>query len=190
MQSELQSGRTQVVAVRPDPSSRQIDVTLIGARLTPTALSAVQARLGSAGLEHARLTVHQAEDQKVDVAALRTDLLADFYRQSQLQLAERERSIAALRSELAQRDSWQAAALDIATELKAQLPQCGQVLAGQAWRTVDGEAPKAVPFVSARCGKAVKPAEHARIERWLQARAHAGEVRLQLEFDGTRRKLR
>lgn len=188
VQAELQNGRTQVVAVHPDGAARRIDVTLIGARFAPDALRAVQAKLAAAGLEQTRLVVHQAENQKIDVAALKTDLLADVYRQSQAQLAERERSIADLRATLQERDAWRATARDIAAELSAQLPECGAALAGESWRTGADGAQERVPFLSARCAKPVSRAARERIERWLRVRAHASEVRLQLDFGRAARR--
>ena len=192
VRQEFGTGTTHVVDTRLDPLRRQIELTLIGARMPQSAIDAIGKRLPQAGLAGASLEVHQAEDSKVDVGLLKADILADIFRDTQQGLRERDASIAALQGELAQErakhDSWRQTAADVAAEFAAQFPLCGDLLMGRALAaTPDAKPGDEVPTLSATCRTALKPAEVERAQAWLVTRTKSPGARLLLTVPPRRR---
>ena len=192
VRQEFGNGATHVVDTRLNPLQRQIELTLIGARMPQSAIEAIGKRLPQAGLAGASLVVHQAEDSKVDVGLLKADILADIFRDTQQGLRERDASIAQLKEELAQErakhDSWRQTAADIAAEFAAQFPHCGDLLMGRALAaTPDAKPAEEVPTLSATCKTALKPAEVERAQAWLTTRTKSAGARLVLMAPPRRR---
>lgn len=153
---EFRMAQVHVIETRVAPGTRDIEVTLIGARLPQSAIKAIEGRLASSGLDHARLLVHQVqpEDHKIDVGSLKLDILADIVRNTRQALQEKETVIATLREQVAQQQAQQQAWVEEAgaatREFEAQYPQCGNVLVGKAVPQQEGNA-AAVPVLSAEC---------------------------------------
>jgi len=185
VRKEFKAARVHVLETRLAPASHEIEVTLIGARLPPEAIKAIEGRLPDAGLQKARLSVHQAQpedhsgDNKIDIGSLKADILADIVRNNQEALEERDTTIAALRRQLTSQHGWVEQAAAVTREFEAQYPQCGNVLMGRAVPPGAGEAAP-VPFLSADCRRLPKADEIKRIGEWLKVRTGQAEVRLVL----------
>ena len=183
VRQEFGNGATHVVDTRLNPLQRQIELTLIGARMPQAAIDAIGKRLPQAGLAGATLVVHQAEDSRVDVGLLKADILAEIFRDSQQGLRERDAQIAQLKQELAQEQAahagWRQTAADIGTEFAAQFPGCTDLLMGRALGSAQGDKPAAeIPTLTATCKSALKPAELQRAQAWLVARTKSAGARL------------
>ena len=106
------------------PARHEIEVILTGPRRPASAIAAIEARLPAAGLQEARLSVHQtrAEDCKpTDVGSLKADILADIVRNNQQALQDKDMAIAALRQQLTQQQGWVEQAT-VRREFEAQSP--------------------------------------------------------------------
>lgn len=179
VRKEFTAARVHVIETRVTPGSRDIEVTLVGPRLPPNAIQAIEQRLAPAGLDGAHLVVHQAqgEDHKLDVGSLKADILAEIVRNSQQALQERDTTIAGLRSQLASQQEWLGQAGAIAREFAAQYPQCSNILVGRAG-LAEGDGSVAVPLLSADCRRMPGAEDAKRIKEWLKVRAGSAEVRL------------
>ncbi|WP_313034953.1 DUF389 domain-containing protein, partial [Massilia alkalitolerans] len=117
VRAEFSGGASHVVDTQLSPVQRRIELTLIGARMPQSAITAIEKKLPQSGLEGATLVVNQAEDSRVDVGVLKADILAEIYRDTQQGLRERDATIAQLREELAkrnaERNAWRETAVDI-----------------------------------------------------------------------------
>jgi uncharacterized hydrophobic protein (TIGR00271 family) len=174
---EFRAAGAHVVAMDVDAAQRRIELTLIGPRLAPERIAAIEKRLPAAKLAGASLVVHQAEDSRVDVRSLKDDIVADIFRDTQKDLRERDATISQLRQQLAQQGAWSDTAPDLAAELTAQLPGCGEVLVGTAVDTAAGAALARVPIVTARCGR-LRKEDYTRAEAWLKARTKSPRAQL------------
>jgi uncharacterized hydrophobic protein (TIGR00271 family) len=177
---EFRAAQVHVLDTKVLPNTRGIEVTLIGARLPAAAIGAIEGRLAPAGLQGARLSVHQAQAEdhdKIDVGSLKADILADIVRNNQQALQDKDARIAALQAELSGQQDWLAQAAAVTREFEAQYPQCGNVLVGRA--VAPGQA-ALLPFLSGDCRRALKAADTRRIEAWLKVRTGSAEVKLAL----------
>jgi hypothetical protein len=168
-----------VIETKVAPGSRDIEVTLIGARLPQSAIKAIEGRLASSGLDHARLLVHQVqpEDHKIDVGSLKADILADIVRNNQQALQERDAVIATLREQVARQQAWVEEAGAVRREFEAQYPQCGNVLVGGAVPHQASDA-SPVPVLSADCRRMPGTKEIKRIDEWLKVRTRSKDARV------------
>ena len=178
---EFKAAQVHVLETRVAPGTHDIEVTLIGTRLPQEAIKAIEGRLPSSGLQHARLLVHQAqaEDSKIDVGSLKADILAEIVRNNQQALQDKDAAIVALRTQLAGQQDWVAQAGAITLEFEAQYPQCGNVLAGRAVVPGAGNAAP-VPILSADCRRMPRASEVKRIHAWLKVRTGNADARLVL----------
>lgn len=181
VRKEFKAYHVHVIETRVAAGSRDIEVTLIGAPLPPAAIAAIEGRLAPAGLQRARLLVHQAqvEDQKINVGSLKADILAEIVRNNQQTLQDKDTALAGLRQQLADQQAWVAQAGAVTREFEAQYPQCGNVLVGRAVLPA-GKGTEIVPILSADCRHMPRAAEVARINAWLKARTGSADVRLVL----------
>ncbi|MEH6435194.1 TIGR00341 family protein [Massilia sp. DD77] len=189
VRKEFRAAQVHVLDTNVVPGSRAIEVTLIGARLQAPAIKAIEARLAPAGLEDARLSVHQAQaetDNKIDVRSLKADILADIVRNNQQALQDKDARIAALQAQLSGQQDWAGQAAAITREFEAQYPQCGNVLVGKA--VAPGAVREAqIPFLSADCRRKPGSADLRRIEDWLKVRT--GDPAVKLVLSATRGKI-
>lgn len=178
---EFKAAQVHVLETRLASNSHDIELTLIGPRLPPAAIKAIEARLAPAGLPKARLSVHQAqaEDKKIDIGSLKADILADIVRNNQQTLEDKDATIAALRQQLSGQQNWLQQAAAVTREFEAQYPQCGNVLVGRAVPAGDASG-SPIPFLSADCRRLPRADEVKRINAWLKVRTGNAEVRLVL----------
>ena len=184
VRAEFKAAHVHVLETRLTPASRDIEVTLIGPRLPQAAIAAIEGRLAGAGLQKARLSVHQAQaedhrDEKIDIGSLKADILADIVRNSQQALQERDATIDALRRQLTSQQGWVEQSDAVTREFETQYPQCGNVLTGRALPTGAGKSVP-VPFLSADCRRLPKADEIKRLTEWLKVRTGQAEARLVL----------
>lgn len=187
VRQEFSRQNVHVVDVRPEPRSRQVELTLIGARVPPGALAVIEQRLPAAGLRGAKLLVHQSEDSKIDLGTLKADIVGDIFRNTQQELRDKDELIAKLRQDLRQGDDWRRTASAVAAEFKAQYPDCGDVIVGLAASTDDQGERKDIPMLTAACKRALSPSDVKRAGAWLRARANSEDARVTVTASRARR---
>jgi uncharacterized hydrophobic protein (TIGR00271 family) len=187
VRSEFRSRQVHVVETRVEGSTHNIEVTLIGPRLSTDAIHAIEQRLTAAGLTKAHLIVHQAEDSKVDVGSLKADILAELVRSNEKAVNERDDTIGNLQKQLATQRAWLGLSDEMAREFAAQYPQCENILVGVAARH-DADKLVPAPFLSADCRPMPKAAEVERIDAWLKVRTKDEQAQLVLRAAAAKRR--
>lgn len=71
--------KSQLVDTKIDPDKRIIDLSILGEPIASETLRNIEARLAAANLEGARIVLHQAGENRVDVTALKSSLLSTCY---------------------------------------------------------------------------------------------------------------
>jgi uncharacterized hydrophobic protein (TIGR00271 family) len=180
--AQFKGPQVHALETRVDAGTRSIEVTLIGPPLSAPVIHAIEQQLAPAGLDDARLSVHQAqaENAPIDVGSLKADILADIVRSSQQALEDRTRDLAALRAQLAAQQVWIAQSAAITREFSVQYPQCTDVLVGRGVLPGAKEV-SMVPILSATCSRQPRSAELQRIHDWLKVRTGSADVRILLD---------
>lgn len=160
-----------VVAREVDPGSRTIRVSVVGAPVTDAERQALEAMLPVVGLEDSTLVLRQDEGPQVDVAALREDLVGELYQRTLAELADRERTITDLRSQVASAESAAAEVTRIEREAAAQVGEVRRVVLSSH------RAEGATVWVLLLEGASPLPdADRERLTAWLRVRTGSPEV--------------
>lgn len=176
--------KSHVVASTFDPSTRRIELTLLGEPIQQSRLHDIESRLDMAGLTGASIVVHQPESKQLDVTTLKQGIINELFRDSQLELRERAQKINQLEAELALGTRWRNDAEDIAAELRAQIPNLGEIIVGTGIEPAKDKSRNAhqIAILSLKSSKPLTPAERQRIEAWFRVRTKSDAIRLIVEM--------
>lgn len=175
--------RAHVAATKVNLREHRIEVTLIGESLPKETVAEIATRLPGEGLDGVSLQVIQANEQKVDVAALKADLLRGLYQDSQAELATKEKQIQQLEKELqafvTRRDQFR----DVPPELHAINPGISQIFLAETpeWSAKTGLRGAPTVLLSVRSSKRLTRTEIKRIEEWLRTRVKSDSVKVVAE---------
>lgn len=182
VRSEFVFKDAYVVDTRVDPTTRRIDVSLIGNPISKGTLAMIEGKLAVAGLDGSRLQLHQSgEYKKVDVTQLRAGVLSDLYKQSQETLAAKDRQLEELQASLRASQRFALQANDMADELRAQYPGLGEVTLSQGVAIdADGERVP-VSQLTVNGAGTLEPSERERVQAWFTVRSKAETARVLFE---------
>ncbi|MEY4748741.1 MAG: hypothetical protein RIQ60_955 [Pseudomonadota bacterium] len=180
VQRHLETRGSHVVSTDINAAARRIDVTLVGDVIGQQARLAITAQLGDAGLAGADLRIFQAEDQRVDVAALKSSLLSDLYQQSRAELEKKDKLIGELRAELAVHEQAKVRYDTIAAELHALQPLLDQISLAElpVWTASGGWQASGLLTVQGHSSRPLARQDIQRLEQWLQVRLKIEQVRV------------
>lgn len=163
-------GATIVVGRDLDPEAKRIRVTLLGEQVTPERREALSALLPAYNLEGATLSLAQATQNTVDVAALREGLVRDLYQKSVEDVKARDETIRLLTEDLERASASTGVMLAIEKEISAQHPEASRVVVARA-PTGDGAL-----TVVLEGAKALDAQTAERLRAWLRVRAGVADV--------------
>lgn len=180
---QLESRQSHVVSTNINPKTRRIEVTLVGEVVPQSTLIEVAGRLQGAGLMRSDLKVFQTGEQRIDVVALKSNLLGDLYKESQVAIQEKDKSIELLQAELDLLKENQQRLSAIPAELHTLYPQIGNVILSEApdWSVKTGWQKKNTVLLSVRSSRPLSKSDQGRIEQWLRIRLQSDSVRLVFE---------
>ncbi len=184
VKNEFHFEQTHVTTVQIEPSTRSIEVSLIGDPLSRSTIGTIRDRLSAQGLAGASIIVHQAGENRIDITSLKAGIVSDLYRDSLHALAAKDKEIEGLKEQLLTLSGLQIQAHDIALELRAQYPELNEILAGYGVST-EAESgngnQQQVYFLTAKSAVPLSQSEKKRIESWFQVRVKSQSIRLVLE---------
>jgi len=181
VRDEFRASAAHVVDMRLAAQRKEIELTLIGARLPSTAIKALEERLKQKGLPGASLVVHQSEDTHVDIGVLKKDIVGEIFRDTQEEIRLKDNTIAQLQRDLDRSAAWRRDAGDISAEFAAQFPACQDILVGIAVESANEQgSAKELPTLSAACPRTVVRNELQRAQTWFRARTKSPGARMLL----------
>jgi uncharacterized hydrophobic protein (TIGR00271 family) len=183
VQEKLELKQSHVVATHIDPKTRRIEVTLVGDVLSESALVAVASSLPAAGLPQSELKVFQTGEQRLDVVALKSDLLGDLYKDSRLEIEKKDKTVAQLQTEITSLKEMQQRLAGIPAELHTLYPQVWNVVLQEApqWSAKTGWGDKNTVVLTLRSSKPLNRTDQLKIKRWAGIRLKTESVRLIVE---------
>jgi uncharacterized hydrophobic protein (TIGR00271 family) len=189
IRDEFRGAAAHVVDVRLAAQRKEVELTLIGAQLSPIAIKEIEERMRQKGLSGATLLIHQSESTQVDVGSLKADIVGEIFRDTQQGLRDKDAAIAQLKQELERRESWRNTASDISKEFAAQYNGCRDILVGVALVPADAQQPlREVPTLTATCSPSVVATELQRAQAWFKARTKSEQAQLVLIASAKQRR--
>lgn len=181
---------TQVASSNINPTTRTIELALIGLPLSQKTLQNIEGRLAVAQLEGAKIIVHQTGDNKVDVIALKSSLLSDLYLNGQEALRQKDEQVKKLQKELATKNAIFEKADDISAELRAQHPAVISMIISEGVELLPGSTKRQLIQLNVKSLKPFSSDDKVKIENWFKARTKTDAVVLSFVSEGQKTRAR
>lgn len=172
---------TNVAQVKIDTKEHEIKVFLVGDYISKSRLNDISAKLSDAGLENAKLQVHQnGEVETIDVSHLKADIISDLYKNSQVALDTKERKITELKKQiniLTVNNGYYKA---IPEELETLFPKVKNVILSQSKTADIADANRSVNLLilNGNSKRHLTKKENQQIETWLKIRIKNDNVKV------------
>jgi hypothetical protein len=182
---EFQFEETYYTNLDIDPKSKKIELSLIGKTIPKETLEAIQNKLIKNELEATSLVVHQAGEQQIDTLSLKTSIVADLYKESQIALDSRDQQIAKLNEKLKTYKTKEELMESITPELHSLFPEINDVViaSGISSTSQYDVYHKKVTLLLVRSKKKLSEKDSERLTAWLSTRLKTQDIKLIYELN-------
>lgn len=167
-----------------DAKSKKIELSLIGKAIPKASLEAIEQKLTSNGLEAATLVVRQGGQEKVDTLSLKTSILADLYKESQVALDSRDQQIALLNEKLSNYKTTEQLMETVTPELHTLFPEINSVViaTGISSTSQYDIYHKKITLLLVDAKKKLSVQDSERLVAWLKERLKTQDIKLIYEL--------
>ncbi len=183
IKQEFLRTKSHVTELEIRPSTKEIEIALIGEPVKADQLKEINGRLAGAQLAGSSLIIHQADSGKLDVTALKSSLLSDLYNDTQIALDKKEKELAELRKQLADKNAIMKSSDTIFKELRIVNPLVEKVFISQGIEIYDDENSKELIQLTVKSKKPLNEQAQEQIRQWFSVRTKATSVRVVFDFD-------
>ena len=177
---QLNFDNTQVLDKKINYENSEIRVVLIGPEVSETALAIARSKLKDYQLESSKLIVLQGmNNEAVDITSIRSMVMEDFYKNSELRLQEQQGKINQLEKQLGKYKSYDNLSRTIVPELKVLYPSVTSLSIAHSTETrVDSMKTDTLTLAVLKFTKQPAQVDKDKISDWLKARVGAKKLRL------------
>lgn len=171
---------TQIISRNISYENKTIDLMLIGREVPEDALSVARSQMnGFRMLEDTRLTVVQGGKERVDLDAIRSSILEDFYQKSEERIRAQQEIIDSLSVNLDQFRYYEALSSELIGELSVLYPSARELSISQAINvTMDNQVKDTLTIAVVKFDS-IPPAEQLHVmSEWLKTRIDTQKMRL------------
>lgn len=180
---EFAFANTRIASSNIDPVRKRIEITLIGEMIKQQKLQEIESKLAGQGLKNANLLVYQAQDQVLDVTALKENIVSDLYKNNLLALEKKNQAIEDMKTRLSAIDEKKAEWRAMSAELSAQYPQIREIFLSTAnqWQKGDSGTSHELIVLNIKTASKLNKEDIYRITEWLKVRTKTDRVRVVIE---------
>ena len=177
---QLNFDNTQVLDKKINSENNEIRVVLIGPEVPETSLAIARSKLKDYKLEGSKLIVLQGmNNDAVDISSIRSMVMEDFYKNSELRLQEQQDKIVRLEKQLGKYKSYDNLSRMIVPELKVLYPAVTSLSIAHSTETrVDSMKTDTLTLAVLKFTKQPAEADKEKISNWLKARVGANKLKL------------
>ncbi len=177
---EFKFDETYYTNLEINPKSKTIELSLIGKPIPKNTLEAIQNKLIKNDLQAASLIVHQAGEQKIDTLSLKTSIVADLYKESQIALDSRDKQIAALNEKLSAYKTKEELMESVTPELHTLFPEIRNIViaSGISSTSQYDVFHKKVTLLLVSAKKKLSEQDTERLTAWLATRLKTQDIKL------------
>jgi uncharacterized hydrophobic protein (TIGR00271 family) len=171
--------------VEIDAKNKKIELSLIGKPLPNEKIERINQKLAENGLETTSLIVHQAGEQSVDTLSLKSSIVADLYKESQIKVEARDKEIVILKDKLAAVQTEKDILETITPELHALFPEITNVVIANGINSnsqFDLYHQK-VTVLLINSKKTLSIADSTRLTAWMRTKLKTENIKLINEID-------
>jgi uncharacterized hydrophobic protein (TIGR00271 family) len=177
---EFKFDETYYTNLEIDPKSKTIELSLIGKPIPKETLETIQNKLIKNDLQAASLVVHQAGEQKIDTLSLKTSIVADLYKESQIALDSRDKQIAELNEKLSAYKTKEQLMENVTPELHTLFPEINNIViaSGISSTSQYDVFHKKVTLLLVSAKKQLSSQDSERLTAWLATRLKTQDIKL------------
>lgn len=181
---EFQFEETYFTNLKIDPKTKTIKLSLIGKSVPKTTLDKIQNNLIKDAFGATSLVVHQAGEQEIDTLSLKTSIVADLYKASQIALDSRDQQIAKLNETLASYKTKEQLMENVTPELHSLFPEINNIVIANGISSTSqyDVYHKQVTLLLVRAKKKLSEKDSARLTAWLSQRLKTQDIKLIYEI--------
>ena len=163
-----------------DPKEKKIELSLIGKPIPKETLEDIRNKLIKNDLETALLVVHQAGEQKIDTLSLKTSIVADLYKESQIALDSRDQQITKLNDQLRSYKTKEQLMESVTPELHTLFPEINSVViaSGISSTSQYDIYHRKVTLLLVTAKRKLSNQDSERLIAWLSERLKTQEIKL------------
>lgn len=178
--NEFKFEETYYTNLEINPKSKTIELSLIGKPIPKNTLETIQNKLIKNDLQAASLIVHQAGEQKIDTLSLKTSIVADLYKESQIALDSRDKQIADLNEKLSAYKTKEELMENVTPELHTLFPEIRNIViaSGISSTSQYDVFHKKVTLLLVSAKKKLSEQDTERLTAWLATRLKTQDIKL------------
>jgi uncharacterized hydrophobic protein (TIGR00271 family) len=163
-----------------DPKEKKIELSLIGKPISKETLEDIRNKLIKNDLEATLLVVHQAGEQKIDTLSLKTSIVADLYKESQIALDSRDQQITKLNDQLRSYKTKEQLMESVTPELHTLFPEINSVViaSGISSTSQYDIYHRKVTLLLVTAKRKLSNQDSERLIAWLSERLKTQEIKL------------
>ncbi len=181
---EFQFDETYFTNLHIDSKDKKIELSLIGRPIPKETLEEIQNKLIKNDLAATALVVHQAGQQKIDTLSLKSSIVADLYKESQITIDLKDQQIAKLNEQLKTYKAREAVMESVTPELHTLFPEVNDiVIANGITSTSQYDLyHKEVTLLLVHSKKKLATKDESRLTAWLSERLGTQDIKLIYEL--------
>jgi uncharacterized hydrophobic protein (TIGR00271 family) len=181
---EFKFEETYYTNLEINPKEKKIELSLIGKPIPKDTLESIQNKLIKNELDAATLIVHQAGEQKIDTLSLKTSIVADLYKESQIALDSRDQQIAKLNEKLNSYKTNEELMESVTPELHTLFPEINKVVIANGISSTSQYDiyHKKVTLLLVDAKKKLSTQDSERLIAWLSERLKTQDIKLIYEI--------
>lgn len=182
--NEFKFEETYYTNLEINPKSKTIELSLIGKPIPKNTLETIQNKLIKNDLQAASLIVHQAGEQTIDTLSLKTSIVADLYKESQIALDSRDKQIAELNEKLIAYKTKEELMESVTPELHTLFPEIRNIViaSGISSTSQYDVFHKKVTLLLVSAKKKLSERDTERLTAWLATRLKTQDIKLIYEI--------
>ncbi|MDD2330190.1 MAG: TIGR00341 family protein [Bacteroidales bacterium] len=171
---------SQIISRNISYKNKTIDIMLIGREVPEDALSVARSQMNRfQRLENSRLTVVQGGKERVDLDAIRSSVLEDFYQKSEERINAQQELIDTLSTSLDRYRYFEALSSELIGELNVLYPTARELSISQAINVSMEDQEKDTLTIAVIKFDSIPPAEQLQVmSEWLKTRIDTKKLRL------------
>lgn len=181
---EFKFDETYFTNLQIDSKGKSIELSLIGKQIPKETLKEIQNKLIKNDLAATSLVVHQAGQQKVDTLSLKTSIVADLYKESQITLDLKDRKISQLNEKLKAYRTRELLMESVTPELHTLFPEINDIVIANGISSTSQYDiyHKKVTLLLVHANKKLPAKDASRLKAWLSKRLQIEEIKLIYEI--------
>lgn len=187
MKNELALPDSHVASSNIDAERQLIELNMIGEVIDSDQLKQLKKRLIQYDLGDASLILHQSKNQRIDISALKSNIVSDLYKENLMALEEKNKQLNAkdakirtLESGLKLGQIQKATWLDVAHEISTQYPEIEDVYLSEAvqWQKAKGKVADDLIILNVQSNAPLPADTQDKITAWLKVRIKNEHVKV------------